>query len=126
MCGLCAVALSELFQEAGHYSKPYSGWFYVPRPGDDAPYMRGHCWVEDDDFIFDVTATQFGDFPAILIWETPNKHYSEPRHLVTRDTLGHPKADPLVPFGNQIAEVLALLKQETPDALNRNQKEEAD
>jgi hypothetical protein len=62
-CGICSVVIAELFLAFGYPVKICYGKFH--RPG--ISWGLGHCWVESQGRIYDVTATQFGDFDAVLI-----------------------------------------------------------
>lgn len=56
LCGICSMALKNLFIKSGYSAKVIYGFF------DEE---NNHCWVESGNFIFDITATQFG-FPRKL------------------------------------------------------------
>jgi len=51
LCAICSTALKSIFNIHGYDAEVYIGWFR----GDS-----NHCWVEDGEHIWDVTATQFG------------------------------------------------------------------
>ena len=57
LCGLCAISsftLKKVLDRKGIKAKAFIGKFV-----DDVG-KTDHCWVEDNRFIFDITATQFG------------------------------------------------------------------
>ena len=51
---MCAVASMALRKASGDKFKVIKGRYYFKKRGEP------HCWVEWEDWIFDITATQFG------------------------------------------------------------------
>lgn len=74
MCAICTIALIEIFRRRGWRCRGFYGHFFPA--GSNRGYK--HCWLEDENFIYDLTATQFGDdLPCVLI--VP---YDDDRYLV--------------------------------------------
>lgn len=67
LCGWCAIASAQLFRELQRANIPA-----------ELHYVSGHCFVVVDDYVVDVTATQFDEFPKekVLI-----RHTKELSHL---------------------------------------------
>lgn len=64
MCDIAATRLCQRLKTLGYRPKYFEGYF-----GTEC-----HCWVRVCGHILDVTADQFGDFPAV-VWKKTDKHY---------------------------------------------------
>lgn len=72
--GLCGLASDRVWRRLGKNSAVHFGYFLTTRRARGAviPHAAGHAWVVWQDahrrpWIVDVTATQFGAFPRVLI-----------------------------------------------------------
>lgn len=64
MCAICSIALAEAFRAKGWKCRTFYGTFY--KPGSTKGH--NHCWLEDEQYIYDLTATQFGEiYPVVHI-----------------------------------------------------------
>lgn len=89
-CLIVSYSLFTVARRAGFRCKLVGGW-YIRNPFPAVPLRFGdpqsiafrayrqvrerHCWVEYSGHIWDVTRTQFGDFPKISILAKPNQFY---------------------------------------------------
>jgi hypothetical protein len=68
LCGACSFGsylLTKVLQKNG-----YDAYFV------EGDYKNScHCWVELDDVIIDITATQFGNYPKIYITNNDDNYY---------------------------------------------------
>lgn len=64
-CSFGSYLLSKVLQKNGYDA------YFVEGEYDD----NFHCWVELDNVIIDITATQFGDLPKVYITETDDNYY---------------------------------------------------
>lgn len=72
MCAICTIALAEAFRARGWRCRSFYGYFH---PAGSTEGFK-HCWLEDDDFIYDLTATQFGDeYPVVFIVPKDDERY---------------------------------------------------
>jgi glycerophosphoryl diester phosphodiesterase len=66
MCAIASSALEEAFNKHGFLAEIKHGTF----EGNE------HCWVECEDEIWDITATQFNDcFPKVYVTSLPDIRY---------------------------------------------------
>lgn len=114
MCAICTIALGEAFKARGWPCRAYYGTVFLPGEAKG----RMHCWLEDEDCIYDLTATQFGaDYPAVLIVPATDERYRVRQWQVELDG-DYWKYAPQ--HERQTAELLAMLLQgEKTDAWNR-------
>ena len=79
LCGWCAISAGHLFRELSNADIPA-----------ELHYTSGHCYVVIDDYIVDVTATQFHEFKNKEINIIHIKE-AEPYHFYrTTDIFKHP------------------------------------
>jgi len=72
MCGLCAIAVFEAFVRRGWHCRCFFGKFYPDEDGKG----KNHCWVDDGEFCYDITATQFGrEYSAVYIVASDSEQY---------------------------------------------------
>lgn len=71
MCAICTIALGEMFAARGWECRAYYGLFF--HPGDRKG--KTHFWLESGDLIYDLTATQFGDYPPVLVVPADDPRY---------------------------------------------------
>lgn len=64
-CSFGSYLLSKVLQKNGFEA------YFVEGEYDD----EYHCWVELNDVIIDITATQFGDFPQVYVTDSDDKYY---------------------------------------------------
>ena len=69
LAGKCALASMLIAEAIGDVSAFRVGFFMKREMlhGRQGRYPRSHAWCRVDDTIVDVTATQFGRFPAIYV-----------------------------------------------------------
>jgi len=61
-CAICSKTLAKLFKDFGYPATAVEGSF-------DANYIN-HCWVESENYIYDITISQFQkDFPRLHLPE---------------------------------------------------------
>jgi hypothetical protein len=72
-CGICSYAVAEAFRKFGYKAEVKHGSFLHK--------YYGHCWVESDGEIYDITATQFSK----RYFEKPKQYISKrfPKIYVT-------------------------------------------
>lgn len=91
MEGLCAHGALKVFYMLK--KKGYSPKLVVWNEAGDSAELGGHCYVECDGFIVDITATQFGLSKTILItnikdrknhefWESPTFSTDDPESFI--------------------------------------------
>lgn len=61
-CAIASVALQTSLERV--YDRKSD---FVTLEAWDGCYCTCHCWVEMDDIAIDITATQFGNYPAVFI-----------------------------------------------------------
>lgn len=66
LCGWCAISAAQLFRELSRENI-----------GAELHYVSGHCFVVVDDYVVDVTATQFTKFENV---EINILHHREAEH----------------------------------------------
>lgn len=72
LAGYCCIASRHLLALAQSYDIDVSflcGWFIKKEK------KAGHCWIERDGFIIDLTATQFGINKKVYVTESSNPNY---------------------------------------------------
>ena len=69
MCAIVSVALAKAFRKNGFRARVAFGNF------NDNEGTSIHCWVVSGKKIWDLTATQFGQYPDILIASVGDKRY---------------------------------------------------
>ena len=69
-CAIGSATLARVLRRCGMPARLVIGAFYK---GDE--FVSFHAWVEVDDRIVDVTATQFGRLPAVLVTDTSDDRY---------------------------------------------------
>jgi len=80
MCAIASVALTKTFHEHGFKDAVFIEGEYIEgkfvHRVKNYLYGLGHCWVELNDKIYDITATQFNNIKKeILVVEASNKRY---------------------------------------------------
>lgn len=75
-CGSASYHLMRLANLSNIYPTFVGGYFI--REGNQEPnkFFDGHCWIEYQNYIIDLTATQFGSYPDINVVAKNDYHYS--------------------------------------------------
>jgi hypothetical protein len=79
LCGWCAIAAAQLFRELTREKVPA-----------EIHYVSGHCFVVIDDYVVDVTATQFDEFAKEKILIRHVKELSEHWYYQTEKVFTKP------------------------------------
>lgn len=74
LCGISSFILKKAFEKYGYKANLVYGNFYQ---------QGGHAWIECDGFIWDITATQFGEKEKVLITHLYDERYiyAEPMNV---------------------------------------------
>jgi hypothetical protein len=79
LCGWCAISAAQLFRELRREGIPA-----------EIHYVSGHCFVVVDDYVVDVTATQFMKFEGVEINILHHKEAQEYWYYETEKTFDSP------------------------------------
>jgi hypothetical protein len=91
MCAVASFALHEALKRRGIRSKVIKGCYYLSpksQKNDDMGTLgMTHCWLEVDDKIVDITATQFDVTPKVYIVSNRNQKYRVIQEVTDYDFL---------------------------------------
>ena len=82
LSGMCAVAsfvVKEMLKRHKIKSKVVQGYFVEK--------FNTHCWVEVEKRIIDITATQFGKYPEVVLTTNGHEWYNKEQHIKSADDL---------------------------------------
>lgn len=76
--GACGTASYHLMRLANlnNIYPTFIGGTFVRDKENKPSRIDDHCWIEYQNYIIDLTATQFGSFPAINVVTKSDFHYS--------------------------------------------------
>lgn len=88
-CGVASIVLVEEMKKLGFEATVVIGRYLEDCPLGDAPYRMSHCWVRFEDFIIDLTATQFNgiQYPIYVISKDHERYIPSPNQVRHRALL---------------------------------------
>ena len=75
MCGIASTGLAFAFENAGFPAKVVYGTFNYDN----------HCWVVSDEIIYDITATQFGNYRKVHVELVDSGKYNPMKKIDSLD-----------------------------------------